>query len=307
MKSEHRHELQTNELADWIANFPDYIRKNFRTILGIVLITAGIGYYFINRNVHGRADFKQQNDITALIEGIGQKKGVVIQNQMQTGFGDTSSLLVSANSLEKAANEAQNPLLSALAFIKRAETLRTELHYSWGEPADQDIVRQIEQAKKAYENAIEKARGNIGREQLIAMARFGLGLCAEEVGDFEEAAAIYQEIAANPDFEGTVFGARARFRLDTLEGSRENFIFVKAPIPAAPEIELPDGLNLGEIATDTGAGLENETDQADSEPPATQKETPALSETVDDKVDAPTEQPPVEAVEEDSQPSDQMD
>ncbi len=307
MKSEHRHELQTNELAEWIANFPDYVRKNIRTILGITLIAAGIGYYFINRNVHGRADLKEQVETTALIEHIGQKKGEVIQNQMQTGFGDTSSLLISANSLEKAASVAKNPLLAALAFIKQAETLRTELHYRTPEITGQDIVRAIQQAKEAYKNAIEKARGNPGANQLIAMAKFGLGLCGEEVGDFEEAAAIYQEIVANPDFEGTVFGARARFRLDTFSDSREKFVFVKAPVPAAPVIELPGGLNLGEVQTDAGAGLENETDQADSESPATKTKTPTLSETADDEVDAPTEQPPVEAVEEDSQPSDQTD
>ena len=38
MDSEHRHELKTNELADWIVHAPEYLRKNYLTILGVLLI-----------------------------------------------------------------------------------------------------------------------------------------------------------------------------------------------------------------------------------------------------------------------------
>ena len=42
MKSEHRHELQTNELADWIGHLPEFIREKARIIIALVLIGAGI-------------------------------------------------------------------------------------------------------------------------------------------------------------------------------------------------------------------------------------------------------------------------
>ena len=42
MKSEHRHELKTNELADWIAHVPDFVRNNLRTIIGVSLIIIAI-------------------------------------------------------------------------------------------------------------------------------------------------------------------------------------------------------------------------------------------------------------------------
>lgn len=254
MKSEHRHELQTNELSEWIANFPDYVRKNIRTILGILLIAAGIGYYFFNKNVRGKAVFKEEAATTELIESLGQNKAQVLQSQRTSGFADTGSFLVTSNSLEKAANEAKNPLMSALAYVKRAEGLRMELHYRSGEIKQEDIAVQVEQAKRAYEKALEKAESSTetGLSQIIGMAWFGLGLCAEEVGNFDEASKIYETIAANSDFEGTVYPARAKFRLVTMQDSQDKFVFAKAPVvettvPDAGtiDIELPGGVDAG--------------------------------------------------------------
>ncbi len=33
MKSEHRHELKTNELAEWIANFPTWAKENAKVLI----------------------------------------------------------------------------------------------------------------------------------------------------------------------------------------------------------------------------------------------------------------------------------
>ena len=34
MRSDHRHELKTNELADWIAHFPEWANKNRTSLVG---------------------------------------------------------------------------------------------------------------------------------------------------------------------------------------------------------------------------------------------------------------------------------
>ena len=45
MKAEHRHELVTNELADWIGNLPNFIKQNIRPIIGIILILLGLMFW----------------------------------------------------------------------------------------------------------------------------------------------------------------------------------------------------------------------------------------------------------------------
>ena len=42
MDAEHRHELKTNELADWIGHAPQYLRENARMIIGVALIIIAI-------------------------------------------------------------------------------------------------------------------------------------------------------------------------------------------------------------------------------------------------------------------------
>ncbi|MHC4595136.1 MAG: hypothetical protein ACYS19_09345, partial [Planctomycetota bacterium] len=79
--------------------------------------------------------------------------------------------------------------MAALALIKQAEALRTELHYRPGTVSKEDLTAQINQAKAGYADAIERSSFN---PSLMAKAKFGLGLCEEELGNFAEAEQIYQ-------------------------------------------------------------------------------------------------------------------
>ena len=49
MKAEHRHELKTNELAQWIANFPNWAKENLRMIIYVsvvlILLIGGQGIH----------------------------------------------------------------------------------------------------------------------------------------------------------------------------------------------------------------------------------------------------------------------
>ena len=55
MKAEHRHELKTNELAEWIANLPQWASDNLGMIilvfLVVVLLPAGAYTYWHRKNV----------------------------------------------------------------------------------------------------------------------------------------------------------------------------------------------------------------------------------------------------------------
>ncbi|MBA7624503.1 hypothetical protein ES703_31912 [subsurface metagenome] len=40
MKSKHRHDLKTNELAEWIGNLPQWARENHRTIIYVSVVAV---------------------------------------------------------------------------------------------------------------------------------------------------------------------------------------------------------------------------------------------------------------------------
>ncbi len=264
MDTEHRHELKTNELADWIVHLPVFLRRNWAQITGLILIVIALLVLPISKWKRHNAILTQQTETTQLIQKIAQEKVAAIRSQ-STGILDSQSqLLVVANSLEAAANKASNPYAAALALIKRGEALRADLHYQSGRVERTTVVAQIKQAKKAYESAIEKAQGNL---TLIAMARMGLGLCAEEVGNFDRAKEIYEQISAGADFAGTVFPAQAQLRLDFMDDNRTKFVFVEAPQPDLSELgfQIPPGPDAEIVGPATPQALGGETSETTTE------------------------------------------
>jgi tetratricopeptide (TPR) repeat protein len=171
------------------------------------------------------------------MQKVVQDKVEVLQGAMSgapvvlAGFEDT------ANNLLKAADEAGEPQFAALALIKRAEAIRAELHYTAGDAEQDLVVSQTAKAKETYEAALIKAEGN---NSLVAMATYGLGLCDEELGNFDKAKEVYLAIANNDDFKGTIFPAQAQFRLDIMGDHNKQFSFIEAP---APEIVIPEGFD----------------------------------------------------------------
>ena len=234
MDSEHRHELKQNELVEWLSHSGEFVRKNGITVVCVILIVVGLVLSLPFKSMRQKSNLKRQAEVAGVVLGLGREKIQTIQSQMQ-GMYVQNQLLVSANSLAIKGNEEKSPLLASLALIKRGEALRSDLHYSAAAVEAEIVASQIAEAKKAYENAINKAQGHEGSSSLIAMANFGLGLCAEELGDFNGAATIYSSIVENSDFDGTVFLAQAKFRLDTMERSKGKYVFKDAPV----EIEMP--------------------------------------------------------------------
>ncbi len=238
MKSEHRHELKTNELAEWLGNLPQWTKENLTTILVVVAVVV-VGATFLtwrtyNKNV---VQVRGHLEFSNLLDQLTASK-LQVQNAQGQGQDLSFMLLQPANSLGNFAQNTSNNRMAALALIKQGEALRTELHYRPGLISEQDLTSQINQAKAAYAGAVQKSSANAS---LKATAEFGLGLCEEELSNFQEAQQIYQGIVANAGYEGTVANAAAQHRLDTMDDYRQKAVFKPAPEPAAaaqPTIQI---------------------------------------------------------------------
>jgi len=243
MKSEHRHELKTNELAEWIANLPQWAKKNLKMIIYVsivVVLVAGAAFIkWYGKNVQSA---REQLEFTDLIARLPMSKSQIIQAQTR-GIDYSYTLIQIAKSLQTTAQTAKNDDMAALALIKRAQILRMELHYRLDTANKQELEATINRAKAAYTKALKKSSSN---PTLTAMAKFGLGLCEEELGNFDKARQIYQEIATNADFEATTAAVQAKLRLETMADYRQKVVFKASPKPVPlppvkPRIELsPD-------------------------------------------------------------------
>ena len=242
MKSDHRHELKTNELADWIMNFPEWADKNRTTLIAAaaVIVVAALIYFvsFYRRNVVAA---HTQTRLTTLVAQVPQQTMRAASAMSQNN--DESYILVQTEKdLEDFAVKSSNANMAALALLKRGDALRAELHLRLNEVSHEEMATQIAKAQASYQQALERKPSN---PSLAASAQYGLGLCEEELGNFDKAAAIYREVAEKPDYAGTTGQAAAAYRLTIMNDYKTAVVFQPAPpkpvTPPTPTIQLQPG------------------------------------------------------------------
>lgn len=232
MKSEHRHQLKTNELAEGIANSIQWAKQNYKIIIYVSIVVVLVaGSYFWNKYQKTVVVAEEQRELSRLLAQMPQQKLQILQAKTQ-GRDYSIRLIQLAENLNSIAQSAKNEQTAAIAFIKKADILRAELLYRPGDTSKQDLTTQIQRAKESYEQAIEKAAEN---PSLMASAKFGMGLCDEELGNFQQAKQTYKDIIENIDFQGTVALHQAMQRLEIMDNFEKNLVFKPAPEPAPVE------------------------------------------------------------------------
>jgi len=236
MKSDHRHELKTNELADWLAHFPEWVKENRMTLIGaaVVIVVAGAVYFrvFYQKSV---VSARAQSRLTSLVTQLPSQKGAIARSLSQ-GMDQSYVLLDVARDLQEFARGEADDEMAALALIDHAEAIRAELHYRLGDVGKAELTKQIALAQTSYQTALERASAT---PALAAKAQFGLGLCEEELGNFDKAREIYQDVASNADYEGTVGKGEAEYRLQTMDDYKAAVVFKPAPVPPSPQASTP--------------------------------------------------------------------
>ena len=263
MKSKHRHELKTNELAEWIGNLPQWARENHRMIIYIsavaVLVIGSASWYWYNKNVES---VREQLKFTSLIAQLPRSKVEIVRARAE-GVDTSIMLLQLADNLQAAAQSTKDDQIAALALIKHAEALRTALHYRQGIVSRVELKATIDRAKAGYTEALDllsnayfqtpDGKRRLEYPSLTAAAKFGLGLCEEELGNFEDAKQIYDDIVADPNLEGTVAVSQAKLRLETMADYKQKVVFKASPKPKPPVDFVGTflaGTNLAEMYVD---------------------------------------------------------
>lgn len=232
MKAEERHELKDNELAQWLRQLPEWARQNTRQIVLICgIIAAAViiyGWYYYEKNiayVSRRQAFSEQ-----IMQLNANKRQAATEG---TKAKDLSFMLAqSGDTLGQLASRAKDKDMAALAYVKRGEALRASVHYK---PTQftQDMASQIQLARDSYRRAIELASEN---PTIPALAMYGLGLCAEELQDYQVAEQTYKQIVADPNLAGTVGQAAAEYRLRTFKDYTAKVVFRRIPPKAIPDV-----------------------------------------------------------------------
>ena len=240
MRAEHRHELKTNELALWLSNLPVWAKQNIRTITYVsavvVIAAASLGYHWYQKTVLAE---REQAAMTSLLSQLTQQKTQIAQAQMQ-GIDPAYMLLQSVDGLEGLAKNTKNSSVAALASIKEAEILRTELHFRLGAVSQQDFTNQINRAKETYTRALDVYLKKSPNSSLEAMAKFGLGLCEEDLGNFDKAQLLYNEIATSAAFEGTTSAIAAKQRLAIMNSFTQKIALKPMPKQTPPPQASPE-------------------------------------------------------------------
>ena len=240
MKAKHRHELKTNELAEWIGNLPEWAKANYVMIIIVcVAAVAAAGSYFYFGYQRRAVTAREQLRLTELVRRVGLVRADIIGARQSRGMDISYMLLQVAEELGTFARRAKDEGRAALALIERGKALRAELHYRSGTVSKQELTTQINQAKESYREALEKAGSNVS---LAAQAKLGLGLCEEELGNFEAARQTYEELVGNADFESTTAFSQAKVRLETMDEYEPRVVFRPAPKPAPAIAPTPPAL-----------------------------------------------------------------
>ncbi|MGD2093571.1 MAG: hypothetical protein PVH77_01035, partial [Phycisphaerales bacterium] len=74
MKSEHRHELKTNELADWLGHLPQWTKENLTSILIVLAIIIAVVFFFAWNSYKQKITEQEKLEFTTLLNRLSSSK-----------------------------------------------------------------------------------------------------------------------------------------------------------------------------------------------------------------------------------------
>jgi tetratricopeptide (TPR) repeat protein len=175
---------------------------------------------------------RNQERLTFLVAQVPQRINEAMRAAMENGQ-QSLALADIERDLKQFADDLSDDNMAALALIKRGEAIRAELHLRLADATRDEQAAQIAKAQASYQEALDRKPAS---PAIAASAQFGLGLCEEELGNFDKAADIYRNVAQKPEFTGTVARAAAEYRLKIMDDFKTQVVF--KPAPPQPQVTL---------------------------------------------------------------------
>ena len=187
MKSEERHRLQQNQLADWIGKSITTIKPYQNSILiAVLLVVVGMVAYTVWSRVSAAENTEAWDELNAALEsGNIAKLAKVREDRPNTHAAHVAAVVEADYNLADGCNRL---------FVSKAV-------------ANQELAKAVE----LYRTVLDQSRNS----SLLQRATFGLARAREAKGELERAMELYQEVSTKwPDGAFAVAAAR---RLDDLK------------------------------------------------------------------------------------------
>lgn len=269
MKSEERRKLKENELAEFFGDELEFLRRHWQKhgtlVLAVVLLLLAIiigGSWMIRemkRSEQMRAS-RLQNLIVKSSklqhDAAGQQSEAAAP--LMGSYATSASTLVS--DLGELYEQKKDSPVGMMALMQQAEAVRSELFFADSKISDTEKETLCSRAETLY-NKIKNQYPS--QPQAVGTAKFGLALLAEERGQWDEAARLYQEISRDSQLEGTAFPLMASKRLHVLDDFKNTVEFVPVPKTVGngetDSDEAPE--NVGDAGVPTVPDMPDETSE----------------------------------------------
>ena len=224
MKTERRHELQTNELADWLGDKVQAIQPYIKTIVGVaVLAVVGLFTVFIMR---GRNEGRQQAAWTDYFEAV-QTNDFVRLRDVANRYSGTEA----AAWARQSAGDIMSASGGRNMYIDRA-----------------DALEFLNQAVQDYQEAQRFARSDMLKQR----AHMGLAQVYESMNQFDEAGKQYQTIIDR--WPSSAIGELAADRLAVLVNPETqkfyDWFFAQKPVPSTDILNNGGSIQAPQIYDD---------------------------------------------------------
>ncbi len=219
MKTERRHELQKNDLADFVGHEIDQYKPYLKTGLGVIVALIAVG--FTIAYLSQQQSSKNAAAWTGLFDLLASPSTEDLQKFAEDNSGTQAAAWADLAAGDMKLREGANGM-----FIDRSAA---EVN--------------LDEAKKFYKSALDKA----GKESMIRYrAQLGLAQTYEALNEPEDAEKLYEELAKLG--ETSPFGSVAADRLATVKRLNEEKWYTwfakhtPAP-PVDPRTGFPGGLD----------------------------------------------------------------
>ena len=252
MKSQERHKLKTNELAQFIGEIPEKFKKHgsLITTIALVVLIALVGGIIARRYLAQGKQQQRDQLFQQMLAADSLQLDALRRAQMGAEVAsdpanailpyDATSITLTLSNI---ARDAQNNPVGLTAGLLQAELSLSQLYFSDQNITDDEKNQILQSAEILFQQSLQEYP-NI--PYAVGAAKIGLATIFEEQGQWDQARTQFEEIIALQDdlLIGTIYPKLAQRRLTLIDTVSTPITFpeIKPVHPAdflAPDL-LPD-------------------------------------------------------------------